>query len=64
MNKITPSFDPVKPRPADTWPSSPELDGFTWELEPEPTRPSEDDARWVAVGLVQKKLVNFPRKTP
>jgi hypothetical protein len=30
--------------PASDWPSTPEIDGFTWELGPE-------DARWAAENL-------------
>ena len=32
----------VQPRPAE---DSPDIDGYTWELGPEP---SDDDARWLA----------------
>jgi hypothetical protein len=31
---------------AETWPESPEVDGYSWELGPDP-----DDARWAADNL-------------
>jgi hypothetical protein len=40
-----------KDTPAKGWSSTPEIDGFTWELGPEPSPPSDADAAWAAENL-------------
>ena len=48
MSKVSRTHRTVQSSPATRWPSTPEIDGFRWELGPEPTGPTEDEARWAA----------------
>jgi hypothetical protein len=50
VNKLPRPRRPVQSIAAE-WPSTPEIDGFFWELGPEPSGPTEAEARWAAVIL-------------
>ena len=45
MSMLRADASGVQSRPAEDWPESPDIDGYTWELGPVP---SDDDARWWA----------------
>lgn len=41
MNKLPRIVRHVQPRPAESWPSTPEIDGFIWNLGPAPSGPTK-----------------------
>jgi hypothetical protein len=51
VSKLTRTPRPVQTHSADDWTSTPEVDGYVWNLGPEPTGPTEAEARWAAETL-------------